>query len=100
MVQGIANVYREDLPDLKSRRRLRIITYQDATNYFINKNKLQGFEYELLDRFARSQDMRLDVVIAETQDEMQQFLLEGTGDVIAASIPKYSFDKNNLIWIN
>jgi membrane-bound lytic murein transglycosylase F len=95
LAQGIANVYREDLPDLKLRNRLRLITFQDATNYFVNKSKLQGFEYELLNRFSKSQGMRLDVVIAKTQDDAQQLLLEGKGDVIAASIPKDSFDNNN-----
>jgi membrane-bound lytic murein transglycosylase F len=85
--QDISEVYFEDLPDLKQKKRLRLITFQDATHYFINKGKLQGFEYELLKRFAGSNGLRLDVVIAESFDQMTHLLETGKGDVIAGSIP-------------
>ena len=80
--------YREDFVALKQRKLLRLITYRDPVNYFHDRGRLKGFEYDLLKRFAEKHKMRLDVVLANTQAEMQQLLNEGKGDVIAASVPE------------
>lgn len=84
----VARIYREDLPALKKRRLLRLITYRSPVNYFYDRGRLKGFEYELMRRFARQHNMRLDVVIADSHEEMQALLQEGKGDVIAASLPE------------
>ena len=97
LASGLEKAYQEDLYDLKSRKRLRLITYQDATNYFMEKGRLQGFEYELLNRFAKDNKMRLDVVIAQSHEEMKNLLLQGKGDVIAASLPIGSLGEDPAI---
>ena len=84
---NVARVYREDLPLLQKRKVLRLITYRSPINYFFDNGSLEGFEYELIKRFARQHRMRLDVVIADTQADMQALLRQGRGDVIAASTP-------------
>lgn len=84
----VARIYREDLPALKKRRLLRLITYRSPVNYFYDHGRLKGFEYELMRRFARQNHMRLDVVIADSHKEMQALLQEGKGDVVAASLPE------------
>lgn len=83
-----ARNYREDFAALKQRKLLRLITYRSPVNYFHDRGRLKGFEYELMKRFAEQHKLRLDVVIAESQQQMQQLLEEGEGDVIAASIPE------------
>lgn len=94
---AIARFYREDLPQLKQRKLLRLITYQSPVNYFFDKGKLKGFEYELLKRFARNNKMRLDVVIASSHKEMQNLLLQGKGDLIAASLPADNYGKTGKV---
>ncbi len=84
----IARSYQEDLPGLRKRKVLRLVTYKSPVNYYLKRGKLKGFEHDLLKRFAESRKMRLDVVVADSHEEMQSLLLEGKGDVIAASVPQ------------
>lgn len=88
---NVKDIYREDLPDLQQRKILRLITYHGPVNYFVNNGTLQGFEYELVQRFARQKKMRVEVVLADTHEEMLALLLGGHGDVIAASLPYNSY---------
>ena len=87
----IARSYKEDLPGLQERKLLRLITYQSPTNYYLHSGKLKGFEHDLVKRFAESHQLRLDVVVAESHLEMQELLLSGKGDLIAASLPRNSY---------
>lgn len=84
--------YREDFPSIKRRKLLRVITYQSAVNYFYDSGGFKGFEYDLMKRFAERHGMRLDVVLADTQEQMYELLGEGKGDVIAASMPEGALD--------
>jgi membrane-bound lytic murein transglycosylase F len=87
----LARIYREDLPELLDRKLLRLITYRGPSNYYFDRGRLRGFEYELVRRFADAHRMRLDVVIAHSHEEMRRLLLEGRGDLIAAGVPEGGF---------
>lgn len=76
--------YIADLPGLKQRGRLRMITTNNAATYFLWRGELLGFEYELGKRFAEAQDLRLEIVVAQSHDELLPMLLEGEGDFVAA----------------
>ncbi|MBF8270596.1 MAG: mltF 1, partial [Gammaproteobacteria bacterium] len=93
---NVARTYREDLPDLQKRKVLRLITYQGPVNYYLDNGRLRGFEYELLNRFAKSRGMRLSVVIAETHAQMAEMLVQGRGDIVAAFVPQTSFTGSNV----
>lgn len=82
-----ARSYREDLAGLAERRVLRLVTVPGPVNYYAVHGRLKGFEYELVRRFAERHRMRVDVVTADSVEEMQRLLLAGRGDVIAASLP-------------
>ncbi len=82
-----ARSYREDLAQLRERRVLRLITTPGPVNYYMSRGRLKGFEYELVQRFAERNSMRVDVVTADSVEEMRRLLLAGRGDVIAASLP-------------
>ncbi len=81
-----ATRYREDLPGLRKRRVLRVLTLNTPTTYFVWRGKLMGFEYELAERFARDLGLRLEVVVAPTRTALFSWLEEGRGDLIAASM--------------
>ncbi len=93
----IARSYQEDLPALQRRKLLRLITYQSPVNYYVRGGKLKGFEHDLVKRFAESHQMRLEIVIADSHAEMEALLLTGKGDVVAASVPRQSFDDNEQL---
>jgi membrane-bound lytic murein transglycosylase F len=88
---NMARVYREDLPQLQQRKMLRLITSRSPVNYYFDHGRLKGFEYDLIKRFARQHNMRVDVVIASTDAEMRALLRQGRGDVIAASLPAEAY---------
>ncbi|MDE2725138.1 MAG: transporter substrate-binding domain-containing protein, partial [Gemmatimonadota bacterium] len=78
--------FTDDLPGLKERRRLRMITRNNAMTYFIHRGKQVGFEYELMKRFASQHDLRLEIVIPNSHAELLSYLNEGKGDVVASAM--------------
>ena len=78
--------FTDDLPGLKERRRLRLITRNNALTYFIHRGRQVGFEYELIKEFADRYDLRLDIVIPESHADLLAYLNEGKGDVVAAAM--------------
>jgi len=97
LTHNIASTLIGDLPEIKSRGYLRIITNANPTHYYLNNGNLNGFEYELLEEFASRNQMRVDVVIASSKEEMFKLLKEGRGDVIAASLPTNFLKHNDSI---
>jgi peptidoglycan lytic transglycosylase F len=87
LTHDVATVYFEDLSSIKDRGILRVITSTNPSHYYLQKGKLRGFEYELLKEFALQHKLRIDVVLANSKEEMFTLLREGKGDVIAASLP-------------
>ncbi|RMG65090.1 MAG: lytic transglycosylase F [Bacteroidetes bacterium] len=72
-----------DWAEIQAEGVLRAITVYSATSYFLYRGQPMGFEYELLERFAKEQDLRLEMVIAEDMDAMFDMLNRGEGDLIA-----------------
>ncbi|HIF50634.1 MAG TPA: transporter substrate-binding domain-containing protein [Thiotrichaceae bacterium] len=87
LTHDVVSKYFEDFSSIKDRGVLRIITSANPSHYYLHKGKLRGFEYELLSEFASKHRLRLDVVLANSPEEMFTLLKEGKGDVIAASLP-------------
>ena len=85
-----------DLLKMQERNTLRVITYQNPANYYFSDGGLHGFEYELIKKFAHSQKMRVDVVLANSHEEMQELLLSGKGDIIAAALPAGSVHNEQI----
>ncbi|MDP2989608.1 MAG: transporter substrate-binding domain-containing protein, partial [Kiritimatiellota bacterium] len=77
-------VYREDWPQIKKRKILRMITVNTAATYFLWKGELRGFEYEMASRFAKQNGLQLEVIVAPDYDALIPMLLAGQGDFIAA----------------
>lgn len=83
-----------DLDAIYERGTLRVLVSYSRTNFFINKGRLRGFEYEML----RELGEHLGTVAPEGSpplvitflpipfDELIPALLEGRGDVVAASL--------------
>ncbi len=77
-------LYFDDLPSLKERKTLRLLTRNNAACYFLLRGELMGFEYEIINQFAKQQDLHLEIIVAPTHEELVKRLLEGKGDLIAA----------------
>ncbi|NIR31230.1 MAG: transporter substrate-binding domain-containing protein [Gammaproteobacteria bacterium] len=79
-------VYKEDLPGIKDRKVLRVLTRNNATTYFLWRGQLLGFEYELIRRFAEQHGLYLQMIVPPSRQNLIPWLLSGQGDVIAASM--------------
>lgn len=97
LTHDVATIYFDDLSLIKDRGILRVITNTNPSHYYLQKGKLRGFEYELLRGFASQHMLRVDVVLANSQEEMFALLKEGKGDVIAASLPGSLLNTDDLI---
>jgi membrane-bound lytic murein transglycosylase F len=73
--------YVGDLPELRERRRLRILLPNTAASYFLWRGELVGFEYDFARRFAEEHHMRLEVVVPPHQEALYAWLEEGRADI-------------------
>ncbi len=83
---GHDRVRKQDLPGLKERGALRVITRNSSSTYFITRGKLVGFEYDLARRFAESQGLRIEIIVPPTREDLLPWLRDGRGDIVAAGL--------------
>jgi membrane-bound lytic murein transglycosylase MltF len=79
--------YLDDLPDIRRRKSIRMITRNHPSSYFLWRGELMGFEYELAKEFAHRQGLRLQVQVVPDRESLFSALTGGEGDFIAASLP-------------
>lgn len=75
-----------DLAEISGTGVLRMITFYNSRNYFIHKGGQVGFDFELLDIFARARGLTIEVVIPNPGDDVVSLLNSGEGDVICAGL--------------
>ncbi len=79
-------VYLADLPELKKRKVLRVLTRNNASTYFLHRGELVGFEYDLVRHFAKLHGLRVEIVVPPAREDLLPWLLAGRGDLVAASL--------------
>ncbi len=113
LVNSLPDIFKGDFSKQKNKGQIRLITQNDPSSYFLWKNKLMGFEYDLIRRFALDNKLTLKVLVASDFKQMYQWLTEGRGDIVAASIEvtnlrkkvpvlytnNYRYDGNNFHWM-
>lgn len=77
-----------DIKDIIKSGKLRVILEYNSIGYFIYKDQRLGFEYELMQHFAKSIGVKLEVVLAKSSDDQFNLLNEGKGDIIANGLFK------------
>ncbi|WP_447969831.1 transporter substrate-binding domain-containing protein [Nitrospira sp. M1] len=76
----------DDLGNIKQHGVLRVLTRNNPATYFLWRGELLGFEYELSRHFADTHHLRMEMVVPPSRQDLIPWLLEGKGDVIAASM--------------
>ena len=72
--------------DIVASGRLRMGTVNDPTTYYLWRGELLGFEYELAKVFADRHELVLEVVVAESIDELLELVTSGRVDYVSASL--------------
>src|SRR4029079_3383430 len=83
-----------DLDAMIKRRMIRVQVPPSKTHYFIDKGVQRGITYDALKQFEdelnrqhKTGNLRVHVVfIPKSRDQLQQALLEGHGDIVAANV--------------
>ncbi len=84
---------RSDLPGIHERRVIRVLTRNSPASYFLWKGRLMGFEYDLAKRFSKRHRLRLEMIVPPAGEDLLEWLREGKGDVIAASMTPAKTDR-------
>lgn len=80
------------------KKELNVVTLPGSMSYFIYKGETQGYEYELLNDFAESHDLRINIKLADNETKLAELLENGEGDLIAYNIPITKKGKKHLIY--
>ncbi|MGZ4034404.1 MAG: transporter substrate-binding domain-containing protein [Bacteroidia bacterium] len=75
-----------DLSQIKKRGKLIALTDNSSTSFYIYKNDSLGYEYELLNAFAKEIGVDLEMIIAKNMDTVFDQLNSGEVDIIAANL--------------
>ena len=75
-----------DLAAIRERGELRVLTRNNPVTYFIYRGQQLGFDFELVEAMADALGVRLRVVVPPGRDLLIPWLLEGRGDLVAASM--------------
>lgn len=79
-------IIKRDLDDIKKEGVLNALTTYSSTSYFLYKGRPMGYEYELLKHFTNHLGVRLNLIITNDIDSMQEQLNSGKVDLVAHSI--------------
>lgn len=71
---------------IRMHKKIRVILHNSPISYFLYKGQPMGFQYELAARFAKDNNLEIEVVLAHDIQHAMQLLGEGKGDVIATGL--------------
>lgn len=75
-----------DLQQIRQRGKLIVLTENSSLSYFEYRDRPLGFEYEILDTFARSLGLKLEMRVVPNYGDLIESLLVGKGDLVAANL--------------
>lgn len=92
MVQPIER----DLKAIRERGTLVVLTPYNSTSYFIYKGEALGYEYELLQTFAKERQLALKMVVVTDRKSIYSLLNKGEGDIAAGRLVPTPEDEANV----
>ncbi|MCA9553043.1 MAG: transporter substrate-binding domain-containing protein, partial [Myxococcales bacterium] len=81
-----AEIFTGDLDGIRARKTLRVLTRNNAITYFLYRGRQYGFDFELAELLAKELGVRLEMVVPPSREDLLPWLLEGKGDLVAASL--------------
>src|SRR5215210_7870626 len=82
MVQPVAR----DLAQIRERGTLVVLAPYNSTTYFVYRGEPLGYEFELLQAFARDQGVALKMIVVTDRKSLLPLLNSGEGDIAAARL--------------
>ncbi|MDR2385536.1 MAG: transglycosylase SLT domain-containing protein [Tannerella sp.] len=92
------NVHVTDLPQIREKGELTAVTLNSSISYFIYKGQKMGYEYDLIEDFATSQGLRLNIKVAENITRLEDMLHSGEADIIAFPLQRDNSMKRRVLF--
>lgn len=75
-----------DLKDIVKSDTLKVATMYGSTSYFLLRDELLGFDYEMAENFANYLHVNLEISIARNEKEMTEWLAADKVDIVAYNV--------------
>ena len=85
-----------DLKEIRKKGKLTILTENSSLSFLEYRDKNLGFEYEILDSFARYLGIPLEVKVVSNFYDFKKYLYSGEGDIIAANLAMTLSEQKNI----
>jgi membrane-bound lytic murein transglycosylase F len=79
-------INRLSIDDIKNRGVLKVVTAYNENSYFLYKEEAMGFEYELLELFAKDLGVKIEISTTQDFDNLPYMLNDLENDIIAANL--------------
>jgi membrane-bound lytic murein transglycosylase F len=88
-----------DLAEITRNDTLRVATMYGSTSYFLFRDELMGFDYEMVQNLAAYLHINLKISIATSENEMAQWLLENEVDIVTYNVTQTKELKKNFSFV-
>lgn len=88
-----------DLKDIIASDTLRVATMYGATSYFLFRDELMGYDYEMAENLAKELKVNLKISIAKNQAEMVKLLEDKKVDIICYNTIETKELKNKFYFV-
>ncbi len=85
--EEVVNISYRDWTEIKAEGVLRVITMPNTTSYFIYRGEEMGYEYELIKQFAENHNLSLEIISANSYENIVELLRQNKGDIVAYDMP-------------
>ncbi|MDD2436022.1 MAG: transporter substrate-binding domain-containing protein [Massilibacteroides sp.] len=89
---------KRDYPEIVEEGILRIVTGYNQTGYYITRDTIEGFQYELCQAISDISGLEVQISLGTRLSENFRLLSEGKYDVIAQNIPITSDRKEDFLF--
>lgn len=84
------------LAEIKKNKKLTVLTENNSTSYFVYRGEPMGYDYEVLNHFAKSLGVDLEVIVVNDINTILDELIAGKADIVAANITVTN-ERNKLV---
>ena len=88
-----------DLNEIKKSDTLRVATMYGSTSYFLFRDEIMGFDYEMVENLANYLHLNLEISIATSENEMTQWLNDNEVDMVVYNIIQTKELKKNFSFV-
>jgi membrane-bound lytic murein transglycosylase F len=85
-----------DLDAIRQRGKLVVLTENSSSSYYLYRGQPMGYDFELLNDFAKSENLALEIMVMEDMNDMFEHLHSGVGDLIACNLTVTSERKDKV----